>query len=160
MRFCSMAGMSVALARGWLPALVRYSDNLPDDVAGRARVCIVTIRPQYRDDHGMHQHELEHVLQWYAVAGAVLLAALVAWLQALPAVAIGLALASIGAHAVLYQLVRPYRLWCEVDAYARQMRFTDRKGRRLSLADAAARLSSERHRLGLSVAEAIDALRS
>jgi hypothetical protein len=81
---------------GILPAFISYTDELPQNVGGRRWLgpCI-RIRPRYRDDEGIHQHEIEHVRQWYASF-------------MLP-------------HALLYPLVDRYRLWAEVRAYRKQL---------------------------------------
>lgn len=142
------------LARGWLPALVIYSDQLPEKVGGMAHTFMVVIHPKYREDRGLHEHELEHVAQWYAVTAATLVFALFAWNHVQPEIGLGLAMASIGMHSLLYRRWRRFRRWSEVGAYARQMRFPDRKGRCLSLAAATARLCSTKYDLRLSGSEA------
>src|SRR3990167_4531984 len=58
------------------------------------------------------------------------------------------------AHAVLYKFARAYRQWAEVMAYRVQMRYPDRHGKRLSLDDAAYRLTGARYDLGLTLSEA------
>lgn len=54
---------------GILPAFIEYTDALDDD--RRAAVtsgCHIKIRPAYRDDEGLLQHELQHVRQfWHRV---------------------------------------------------------------------------------------------
>lgn len=142
------------LARGWLPALVIYTDALPGNMGGMAHTFMVVIRPEYRDDRGLHEHELEHVAQWYAVVAATLLLALAAYQYAQTGLALGLAMASIGMQGLLYRSWRKFRLWSEAGAYARQMQFPDRKGKCLSLAAATARLCSPKYDLRLSDREA------
>ena len=77
------------------PALILYTDNLPEGVGGCANGPVIRIRPKYREDEGIHAHELTHVWQW--------------WL-------------TLGLHSLLYLLVRRYRLWAEVQAYREQTR--------------------------------------
>ena len=48
-----------------LPHTTIYTDKLPANVGGRATGPIVRIRPKYKDDRGIHEHELVHVRQWY-----------------------------------------------------------------------------------------------
>ena len=89
--------------------------------AGEARGPVILIKPQYKEDKGLHAHEMVHVRQWLVatvVAAMVGYIAYAAWLSAhfgLDGLAlIGLAPA---AHGVLYTFVTVYRLHCEVEAY-------------------------------------------
>ena len=76
--------------------LTFYTDfGVPDGSAGCARGPAILIRPTYRDDAGLHAHEMEHVWQ-------------------------GMATLFIG-HALLYLFFKPYRLWAEVKAYRKQL---------------------------------------
>lgn len=79
------------------PALLFYTDRLPETVGGAVNGFVIRIRPRYRDDVGIHKHEELHVWQL--------------WL-------------TLGIHPLLYRFVRPYRQWAEVAAYRRQMRYT------------------------------------
>lgn len=142
--------MRLMFARNCLPALVIYSEELPEHIGGMAQTFIVVIHPKYRDDTGIHQHELEHVTQWYAMVAAMLMLAVLAYVQSQFGAAAGLAMASIGMDGLLYRRWRRFRLWSEAAAYARQMRFPDRKGNYLSLADATRRLCSTRYDLQVS----------
>lgn len=81
-------------AFGWLPTPVFYTDII-EPWGGKQILCFVLIRPKYRDDEGIHLHELEHVEQ--------------AWRLLL-----------IG-HSLAYLLSKKYRLWAEVSAYRRQI---------------------------------------
>lgn len=147
--------MRLALARGWLPALIAYSDELPQDMGAMTLAFVIVIRPKYRDDRGLHEHQLEHVAQWYAVLVAMLLLALVADFQSQAGVAAGLSLASVGMHGLLYRRWRKFRLLSEAQAFMRQMRFPDRHGKKLSAAEAATRLCSPRYDLDLSWSQAV-----
>lgn len=138
------------LARKCLPALVVYSEELPEHVGGMAQTFVVVIHPKYREDAGIHEHELEHVTQWYVMVAAMLLLAFLAYVQGQFGASAGLAMASIGMDGLLYRRWRRFRLWSEAAAYARQMQFPDRKGNYLSLADATERLCSTRYDLGVS----------
>lgn len=119
-----------------VPVPVFYTDRLPGGVGGRAIGPVVQIRPRYRErgDEGIHQHELEHVRQWWA---------------------------TLGLHSPLYLAARRYRLWAEARAYAVQMRYPNGLGGALTLEDAAWRLTQPRYRLGINVeratAEILDA---
>lgn len=113
------------------PAIIRYSDRLPEGVGGMAQGPLVTIHPKYEADEGIHAHELEHVRQWWV---------------------------TLTLHALLYLFVRRYRLWAEARAYREQMRHVDRRGHRMTLDEAAACLANSRYRLDLSHEQAIAAL--
>lgn len=134
-----------------LPGLVIYTDRLPSGVGGTANGPIVRIRPEYRADAGIHAHEYEHVRQWYSegligMALAVMIALVLGcnWSLALVTAPLGLVTHSLG-----YALWARHRLWCEVQAYRKQMRHG------LSLDDAARRLMSPRYKLGLRYIDAI-----
>ena len=88
------------------PSVTFYTDRLPDGVGGDAHGPVVRIRPIYRNDVGIHQHEQTHVNQWWIVGlvSAALLALISPVLSPL----------GIGTHPLLYATVRRYRLWAEV----------------------------------------------
>ena len=114
------------------PALIFYTDDLPEGVGGQANGPYVRIRPKYEGDEGILYHELTHVWQW--------------WL-------------TLGLHSLLYLFVREYRLWAEVQAYRVQMKYPRADGAHLSLDDAAWKLSTPRYDLGITPTEARDALK-
>ena len=69
---------------------------------------------------GLLEHEKTHVRQWYAVLGIGLLLCTLLMLFVSTALwpLYGLAPFS---HQLLYKVVRPYRRWCEVKAYRKQI---------------------------------------
>lgn len=80
------------------PALTIYTNKLPQDWAGGW--CfgpIILIRPKYKDDKGLHVHELFHALQF--------------WL-------------TLGIHGILYSMIPKYRYWSEIWAYRRQLKYS------------------------------------
>ena len=94
--------------------LTFYTDKgVGDGHAASTRLCVILIRPRYRDDIGLYEHELTHVKQWAAIT---LISALVIAAVSLPAV--GMAL---GVHGLLYDAAPWYRLRCEVQAYHKQL---------------------------------------
>lgn len=108
----------------YMPHITIYTDNLPANMAGCANGPVIRIRPKYKNDAGLHAHEMEHVRQWYvfvalgALVSALLrfapsLATYAAWWQ-LPAIL------SISVHSLAYLLLPSYRLWAEVQAYVLQ----------------------------------------
>jgi len=80
----------------YFPAVVIYTERLPDDSRGCANGPIIRIHPQYKDDKGLHEHEAEHVRQWWK---------------------------TLGLHSLLYLLSKQYRLWAEVAAYRVQLQY-------------------------------------
>lgn len=125
-----------------------YSDNLALEFGGEAKGPFITIRPKYESDVGLHEHEKTHVRQWYAVTGfgwvvCALLALLISpvfWI--LCSVAPFL-------HQVFYRYVRPYRRWCEVQAYQQQIANGD-----YANSDFAVSALVEKYDLGLDSQEA------
>jgi hypothetical protein len=77
------------------PALVFYTDNLPENVGGRAHGPVILIKKKHRDDKGIHEHELEHVKQWCV---------------------------TLTLHPLLYKFSKKYRLWAELRAYKKQLK--------------------------------------
>ena len=104
--------------------LTFYVNTLPPHAAGTANGPIIRILKTHRNDKGLYEHELEHVMQW---ASGVLLGVLVAlllhtfespyWLAAF--------IAGAAVHPVLYSLIPKYRLWAEVQAYREQAKHYD-----------------------------------
>ena len=133
------------------PSITIYTDRIPQGVGGDAHGPVVRVRPMYRNDVGLHQHEWQHVQQWWIVG---ILAAL------LLAVVFGPAfvLLAIGANPLLYRFVRHYRLWAEVAAYRVQMQYPNASGVPLTLESAALRLMSPRYDLRLTMGMAKELL--
>ena len=100
--------------------LIKYTEKLATGFGGTAQGPLIKILSKYKDDAGLIEHEKTHVRQWYAVLGIGLL--LCTLLMLLVSAALwplyGLALFS---HQLLYKFVRPYRRWCEVKAYRKQI---------------------------------------
>jgi hypothetical protein len=105
-----------------IPHILIYTDSLDEGIGGQANGPVVRIRPKYRDDKGLHAHELEHVKQWWiaTILSAALIAAGLYHFQEPLWGAIG----SIGVHGLLYKLVPAYRLWCEVQAHKVQAEYS------------------------------------
>ena len=83
---------------------IQYSDNLPDWVGGRCNfpifayfglgTCKIVIRPKYKDDVGIHNHEICHATQYKRD-----------WF-----------------HALKYKFSAKYRLEAELEAYTEQIK--------------------------------------
>lgn len=128
--------------------LVKYSDEVPEQFGGLASGPLIRIRPKYKGDAGLLEHEKTHVRQWYAltVLGLVSAAALVLLVSPELWPTIG---AAPSLHPLLYKFLRPYRRWCEVKAYRKQIAI----GGYISNEFAVTALV-EKYALGLSVDEA------
>ena len=89
--------------------------------AGTTYGPLILIKPEYKDDKGILVHEQEHVKQWamWLMPGSVISKALAIVEE--PLWWIPLILSS-ALHGLLYKLCKPYRLSCELAAYAMQIR--------------------------------------
>lgn len=100
--------------------LISYPETLSDGFSGSAKGPFIKLIAKSRDDVGLLEHEKTHVRQWYgASAGGVVVGALLSLLVS-PAFW-GLALGALSIHPLLYQFIRPYRKWSEVQAYRKQL---------------------------------------
>ena len=107
-----------------IPAIIRYTDDMPAPwVGGYARWFYIAIRPKYKDDKGIHAHELEHVKQWWitTILAALAIAGGLYYTQAAPGLysLVGLSLA---VFQVLYSFFPRFKLKMEVLAYREQLK--------------------------------------
>lgn len=106
-----------------------YTDRLIPDKFGAVSAGPVTlIRPKYKDDRGLHEHEATHFAQWLSLAAigpvstAIVYGAGIAAVQ--PYLFYVLFVPSLF-HGLLYKFVRRYRQACEVSAYKEQLECYD-----------------------------------
>ena len=99
--------------------LTFYVKTLPPDVGGCSNGPVIRILEKYRNDKGLHQHELVHVKQWAMWSLLSIPAAYVLCQLALFDY-MALAFLPMSLHSILYRLVPAYRFWCEVEAYKEQ----------------------------------------
>ena len=79
-------------------SIVFYTNLLiPERFAACAYGPFILIRPNFRADRGLLEHERVHVRQWWR---------------------------TLGLHGIPYLLSRSYRLRCEIEAYREQLRWT------------------------------------
>ena len=147
-----------------VPVPIFYTNKLPAGVGARVAwyAPVVQIRPKYRGDESLHQHELEHVRQWWlcfaamsvvTTLGVVVASSVLGHPMPQQSLIVGIWLSWLG-HTVLHRLSRSYRAITEINAYRRQIRYADSRGEPMSIEAAAARLSSSRYMLGFSREEA------
>lgn len=115
------------ILRLWPLSIIFYTDKLPDGVGGRANGPVIRIRPKYKMDAGLHEHELMHVAQWWV---------------------------TFGLHPLMYKFWRRYRRWAEAVAYVNQTWFPSGDGGYMTTDEAAVLLADARYDLGMSVQEA------
>ena len=95
-----------------------YTDKIK--TAGQQRGPFVLIRPEYKDDRGLHEHEKVHVTQWLRVTGAVCLFFAFWYFTTENPWALAFSPLAVAAHGLAYKLIPTYRLHCELEAYAEQ----------------------------------------
>lgn len=127
---------------------VKYTDKIAEKFGGETWGPLIKIRPKYVSDTGLIEHEKTHVRQWYAVLALGLLLGTMLMLLVSPSLWPVLGVAPV-LHQLLYQWVRPYRRWCEVQAYRKQISVGG-----YSSTTFAVTALVEKYGLGLSVNEA------
>lgn len=77
--------------------LTFYTDKfIPDFAAACARGPVIFIRPKYKEDKGLLEHEKTHRMQW---------------------------ILTLGLHSLFYLFSNTYKLWSEVEAYKKQLQY-------------------------------------
>lgn len=103
---------------------LKYTDiGIDEKDAGNTKAWIIRIRPKYRYDIGLLNHEITHVKQF--------------WL-------------TLGFHGLLYLLVKPYKLWAEILAYRVQLKWVADVLKEVNMRKFANRIST---RYGLNISE-------
>lgn len=80
---------------------LKYTDNVKSGFAGETKAWFIKIRPSYKDDAGLLEHEKIHVKQYWR---------------------------TLGFHALFYALSKAYRLRSEVEAYKKQLELSPSNG--------------------------------
>ena len=104
--------------------LIKHTEKLANGFGGMAQGPLIKILSKYKDDTGLIEHEKTHVRQWYAVLAIGLLLCTLLTLLVSPSLWLLYGLAP-ALHPLLYKFVRPYRRWCEVQAYRTQIKTGD-----------------------------------
>lgn len=101
---------------------LKYTDNIPAEFGGESYGPLIKLRPKYADDQGLLEHEKVHVRQWYVMTAAALASVGIFALLVSPSL-LPLAGLAPACHTLLYKFGRPYRQWCEVRAYRKQIAY-------------------------------------
>ncbi|MEC4238279.1 hypothetical protein [Pseudomonas sp. DSV-1] len=128
--------------------LIKLAESLPNGFGGTAQGPLIKLLAKYQHDAGLLEHEKTHVRQWYAVLATGLLLCTLLTLLVSPSLWPLYGLAPF-LHQLLYKFIRPYRRWCEVKAYRKQIAVGGYTGN-----DFAVSALVEKYDLGLSVDEA------
>ncbi len=129
---------------------------IPSDASGVARGPFCFIRPKYKYDVGLREHEILHALDWWRFTAVGLL---LVWIidSSINPVA-GLTLfpyfLTTWIYGSLYTFVAEFRLWAEVRCYAKQAHFYTDDRRPLF-----ANLIATGYELDVSEVEALELLR-
>ena len=99
---------------------IKYTENVTPGFAATTKGPFIKVLPKYKDDAGLLEHEKVHVRQWYAVLAIGILITTLLTMLVSPSLwpLYGL---SLFLHQSLYKFIRPYRRWCEVQAYRKQI---------------------------------------
>jgi hypothetical protein len=105
-----------------IPAYIRYTDDMPTWMGGYAKWFYIAIRPKYKDDAGIHAHELEHVKQWWitTIIATALIAAIV-WYTKSPQHYYIYSSLGLVMFQLLYMVIPQFKLRMEVLAYKKQL---------------------------------------
>lgn len=102
--------------------LVRYTSKIAPGFDAGTRGPVITISKEHRGNRALLAHEAEHAKQWWLGMLAAFIAAAIAYvLGADEGVYMSIAAYGIGMHSTAYLVIKPYRQWCEVAAYKKQI---------------------------------------
>lgn len=127
---------------------IKYTQKIVNGFGGTAQGPLIKILPKYKDDVGLIEHEKTHVRQWYAVLSLGLLFCTLLTLLVSPSLWPLYGVAPF-LHQLLYKFLRPYRRWCEVQAYRKQIAIGGYASNEFAVTALV-----EKYDLGLSVDEA------
>lgn len=129
---CEGVAMRWMFAFGFIPVPVFYIEKMKGRRAGVSHGFYIRILKKYKEDKGIHRHELVHCEQFYfvgAIAASIICFLMVSSYGCEYA---GLALAGLPLHGLLYKLLPKYRYWAELVAYREQLRFAKDREKRAS----------------------------
>jgi hypothetical protein len=126
---------------------------IPDWAAGCALGPVILIKPAYKADVGLLTHEKTHVGQWWHLTLLALPLAALCYATGRTDLLVYTPLAMC-LHPLAYLVSDQYRLWCEVQAYRKQLsHYAD--DRRMKFAG----FIASRYRLKVTTAQAFDLLK-
>lgn len=135
--------------------MIIFTDKFLEDWQGGRQIMFMgLVRPKYRNDAAIIQHEREHIRQWWMCLCLGLLpcvaytAHTMTYGGFMQQVALFLFSASISAHALLYYFSKSYRLWAEVRAYKESLKYKPQ------MIDQYAKHISQKYNLDVSISEA------
>jgi len=100
--------------------MIKQIEKLANGFGGTAQGPLIKVLTKYKGDTGLIEHEKTHVRQWYTAMAIALLPCALLTLVVSSSLWPLFGLAPV-VHPLLYKLVRPYRQWCEVQAYRKQL---------------------------------------
>ena len=100
--------------------LTFYVKSLPPGVGGTVNGPVIRILEKYKDDVGIHAHEMCHALQWFQLLMIGCMAAVVLYQAGLPEFAGYALMVGMTMHSLLYLAFPGDKLWAEVEAYQEQ----------------------------------------
>lgn len=100
--------------------ILKYAEKLPNGFGGIAQGPLIKLQYKYEKDNGLIEHEKAHVRQWYAALLVGLLLGSLFTVLVSPSLWPLYGIAPF-LHQLLYKFLRPYRCWCEVQAYRKQI---------------------------------------
>jgi len=141
------------------PAIIFYTDKLPEKTGGCANAFIIRIREKYRSDEGIHQHELFHARNWFVstIVSLIVIAALSFLFVPQPWTWATLPLC-LFVDSALYLIPR-FRQWEEIAAYKVQLQYPPALNNRGEYAPLYAGFISENYGLGISREDALEKLK-
>ena len=107
--------------------LVFYTNNVKPGFAGQANAFVIRIRPEYKEDKGLLEHEKVHVKQFWR---------------------------TLGLHGLFYLLSKKYRLKAETEAYREQLCWPPAIAERAKCLDHYSNFLSQKYGLNITAAEA------
>jgi hypothetical protein len=106
---------------------LKYTDDMKEGTGGYAKGWFIRLRPKYREDKGILEHEKCHVRQWFF---------------------------TFMLHGPLYLFFKPYRLRAEVQAYKEQLDWPPALLDRKKYLDKYAEFISTKYKLDITKEEA------
>lgn len=105
------------------PTLLSYTDGMDEKNGGETKFFLAKIRPKYKDDKGLHEHEYLHVAHWWIIVLTWVIGCVAVWYLSGSLLALQLSPLGLSIYGILYRFVPVFRLWAEVECYKLQAEF-------------------------------------